>query len=161
VGHANASSHLQPGKTQPKKIGSWLEWLEWLDAKRPPSLQPLQPTPNLFGLCFSWLELAGGVGVPHVSGHCSYPYQSGDFPVTLLMIGKRDRKAHHVGSLQRATFRVGRLISLNALFEPFSGSMLLHKHCRTTSYSRSLSRSRVQGILVAKPTRCPYNTPQN
>jgi hypothetical protein len=50
VGHTNTSSHLQLGKTQPKKIGSWLEWL---DAKRPPSFQPFQPTPNFFQLCFS------------------------------------------------------------------------------------------------------------
>jgi hypothetical protein len=62
-----AHQALQPGKTQPKKFGSWLEWL---DAKRPPSfqpLQPLQPTPKFFGLCFSWLEVAGGLGVPYVS----------------------------------------------------------------------------------------------
>jgi hypothetical protein len=57
-----AHQDLQPGKTQPKKIGSWLEWL---DVTRSPSFQPLQPTSNFFGLYFSWLEMAEGLGVPH------------------------------------------------------------------------------------------------
>jgi hypothetical protein len=53
------SSHLQPRKTQPKKIGSWLEWL---DAKRPPSFSHSSHSsqlPIFLGCVFPgwrWLE---------------------------------------------------------------------------------------------------------
>jgi hypothetical protein len=54
------SSHLQPGKTHPKKIGSWLEWLEWLNVTRPPPSSHSSQLPIFLGCVFpgwKWLEV--------------------------------------------------------------------------------------------------------
>jgi hypothetical protein len=57
LGHGSYVGHTKPSsqeKHSPKNLGvGWGGWLE---------------NHKFFGLCFSWLEVAGGLGVPYVLG---------------------------------------------------------------------------------------------